>query len=89
MTAPGERTECDICHGKGWWTSKEGAEIPCDLCVAAGKRVAALEAVARLALLYHNDSHRADTGFRRDDLAACVSSVCKEVVALAPPAPKG
>ena len=21
---------CDICHGKGWWMSKEGAQIGCD-----------------------------------------------------------
>lgn len=25
---------CDICHGKGFWTSKEGAEISCDFCNA-------------------------------------------------------
>lgn len=26
--------ECDICHGRGWWVSKEGADIPCDFCAA-------------------------------------------------------
>ena len=25
---------CDICHGRGVWTSKEGAEIPCDCATA-------------------------------------------------------
>ena len=22
-------SQCDVCAGKGWWLSKEGAQIPC------------------------------------------------------------